>query len=120
MDIPPHKMPLDVTPRSIEIYQTESGAIPYINWLRSLLDKRTVNRIDQRVRRIEMGAFGDHKSLGNGIYELRPFFGKGYRVYFAEQGHSIIVILCGGDKSSQQRDIMLAKQYWIDYKERSL
>ena len=67
-----------------------------------------------------MGNFGDYKSVGDGVYELRLFFGKGYRVCFAEHGRAYIVLLLGGDKSSQLRDITLAKRYLKDYKERSL
>ena len=69
---------------------------------------------------MEDGNFGDHKGVGEGIFELRLFFGPGYRVYFAEDGDTIVLLLCGGDKSSQSRDIELAKQCWKDYKERKL
>ena len=113
-------MSLEATPRSIEIYQKEDGVSPYIEWLESLRDSRTVYRINQRVRRVGLGNFGDYKFVGDEIYELRLFFGKGYRVYFAEQGSSLVVLLMGGDKSSQKRDIDMAKAYWLDYKERSL
>lgn len=111
-------MPIDAVPRSIEIYQKDDGSTPYFEWLSSLRDRRTVNRINQRVRRMELGNFGDFKHVGDGVLELRLFFGKGYRVYFAEHGSIIIVLLNGGDKSSQQRDIEQAKRYWSDYKER--
>ena len=104
-------MPLEAIPRSVEIYQKEDGVSPYIEWLESLRDSRTVNRINQRIRRVEFGDLGDFKSLADEISELRLFFGKGYRVYFAEHGSSLVVLLIGGDKGSQKRDIEMAKEY---------
>ena len=63
-----------------------------------------------------MGNFGDHRSVGEGVIELRIDFGPGYRVYVAPHGEEIIVLLCAGDKSTQQEDIANAHEYWADFK----
>lgn len=74
-------------------------------------------RIRNRLRRIELGNLGNYKSLGAGIYELKFSFGPGYRIYFAEVENTVILLLAGGDKSSQSKDIKRAKIYWRGYKE---
>jgi putative addiction module killer protein len=68
-----------------------------------------------RLRRLELGHYGDFKSVGAGVNELRFFFGAGYRIYFAEDGDTIVVLLCGGDKDSQRRDMQKAQAYWQEY-----
>lgn len=103
--------------RSIVIYADERGYEPFIDWIESLKDPRNSRRILKRISRIEGGNFGDHKNVGDGVFELRLFFGSGYRVYFAENGDTVVVLLCGGDKSSQDKDIKKAKIYWVDYQE---
>ncbi|RKZ91012.1 MAG: hypothetical protein DRR19_08385 [Candidatus Parabeggiatoa sp. nov. 1] len=72
-----------------------------------------VNRV--RIDRLIRGHFGDSKSVGEGVYELRIDYGPGYRVYFGKVGLTIVLLLCGGDKSTQQVDIHKAKTYWHDY-----
>ncbi len=72
-------------------------------------------RIRTRLDRLELGNFGDYKAVGQGVFELRFHFGPAYRVYFAQDGKTIIVLLIGGDKSSQSKDINLAQTYWEDY-----
>ena len=69
--------------------------------------------------RVEIGNYGDYKPLGDGVYELKLHFGSGYRVYFAEDGYIIVILLCGGDKSSQSKDIEVAKAYWKELLERN-
>lgn len=101
--------------RSIEIYQTKHGKEPFVDWLESLKDKTLKARIKNRIRRMEMNHFGDCKNLGDGVFELRFHFGAGYRVYFGVKAEKIILLLCGGDKSSQIQDIATAKLYWQDY-----
>lgn len=78
-------------------------------WLRSLADRRTVAIITRRIRRVAMGNLGDAKPVGDGVSELRIHHGPGYRVYFTRRGNTLIVLLCGGDKASQTRDITLAR-----------
>ena len=90
----------------IEIRQTELFA----DWLRSLGDKQAQKRIAQRIVRIEAGLFGDAKSVGGGVSELRIDYGPGYRVYFTRRGNTVVILICGGDKSSQSRDIARAQQ----------
>ncbi len=82
----------------------------YASWMRALRDRTAQGRILLRIMRLEMGNFGDAKSLGEGLHELRMTFGPGYRVYFTRRGERIILLLCGGDKGSQSRDIRRARQ----------
>ncbi len=77
-------------------------------WLRKLSDKQAQTIIGGRIRRLESGNFGDAKPVGNGVSELRIHFGPGYRIYFQRRGHVVILLLCGGDKSTQEQDIKLA------------
>ena len=78
-------------------------------WLNSLKDKTTVNRILARIYRVEHGNFGDVKPVAQNLFELRFFFGSGYRVYYTVQDTTVVFLLCGGDKSSQEKDIAQAK-----------
>lgn len=87
------------------IRQTEA----YSLWFDSLRDSVTRARIDIRIRRLSLGNMGDAKSVGDGVSELRIDHGPGYRIYFTRRGRSVIVLLAGGDKSSQDRDIRNAK-----------
>jgi len=72
-------------------------------------------RIQARVLRFELGNLGDHKSGGGGVWEARLDFGPGYRLYFGQDGAVVILLLCGGDKSTQKKDIRQAKAYWERY-----
>ncbi len=98
------------------IYQTEDGREPFTRWRKSLGDKVTIARVDRRLDRVRAGNYGDYKPVGEGVYELRLFFGAGYRVYFAEDGDTLVLLLSGGDKGSQTRDIRAAQDYWQDYR----
>lgn len=89
----------------IEIQATET----FSAWLNKLRDSRARAAIASRVRRLAFGNAGDVKPVGEGVSELRIHIGAGYRVYFVQRGKVLIVLLCGGDKSSQQRDISLAQ-----------
>jgi len=88
------------------IRETES----YLDWIDNLKDKAGQAIIAARIRRISKGNFGDCKSVGDSVSELRIDYGPGYRVYFTRRGQEIILLLCGGDKSSQSRDIETAKR----------
>lgn len=82
-------------------------------------DPVTRLRIRRRLDRIEQGNLGDCEPVGEGVSELRLAFGSGYRIYFAEWDNTIIILLCAGDKSSQVKDIKVAKLYWQELQERS-
>ena len=88
----------------IEIRQTET----YSEWFIALRDRQAKARIDIRVRRLSMGNPGDVKPVGQGVSELRIDYGPGYRVYFIQQGETLIILLAGGDKRTQERDIKTA------------
>ncbi len=107
----------NVQPRKIQAYRTSNGREPFTEWLKSVQDRNTRNRIERRLDRIRSGNFGDYRSVGAGVFELRFSFGAGYRIYFGEVDDTIILLLCGGDKSSQAGDIERAKGYWLEYKE---
>src|SRR5690554_3682362 len=79
-------------------------------WFRSLKDQRARARIQARIDRVEMGNFGDAEPIGEGITELRIFYGPGYRVYLVQRNEVVVILLSGGDKSSQQADIAKAKE----------
>ena len=79
-------------------------------WLEGLKDLRARTKIVARIQRLEAGNFGDVKSVGDGVLELRINTGPGYRVYLAKRGPEVILLLCGGDKSTQREDIKMAKQ----------
>lgn len=84
----------------------------FSSWLRNLRDQRAKQKITGRLQRLRFGHFGDVEPVGHGVSELRIHEGKGYRVYFRQQGDEIIFLLCGGDKKSQQRDIANAQCIW--------
>ena len=102
-------------PKSVIVFHDATGREPFTDWLNSLRDATMRRRILQRLLRLEQGHFGDVKPVGAGVNELRFFFGAGYRVYFGEDGDRIVVLLCGGDKGSQSRDIQQAQTYWQEY-----
>lgn len=95
-------------------YLTRRKVNPYRDWLMSL-DKQTRARVQARVMRFELGNLGDCKPLINGVWEARLMFGAGYRIYFALEGLNILLLLVGGDKRTQDKDIKLAQQYWDEY-----
>ncbi|WP_152389045.1 type II toxin-antitoxin system RelE/ParE family toxin [Azotobacter salinestris] len=80
----------------------------YSKWFSALRDARARARINARLRRVGLGALGDCKPVGEGVSELRIDYGPGYRVYFVQRGHELVILLAGGDKSSQDKDIKTA------------
>lgn len=99
-------------------YQRDDGSFPFRLWLSVMRDKLAKARISMRLRQLESGNLGDAKSVGDGVMELRVHMGAGYRVYCGRHGQHWIVLLCGGEKSTQERDIVRAKDYWTDWKRR--
>jgi len=102
-------------PKQVIFYEDDNGREPFTEWLDNLRDIVGRQRILTRLTRLEQGNYGDYKPVGEGVNELRMFFGPGYRVYFGEDGKDIVILLCGGDKSSQQDSIRQAKSYWKEY-----
>lgn len=105
--------------KDIESYRTESDDCPFESWFERQ-PPRAQAVIDIRLTRVARGNLGNVKNVGSGVHELK-FKPKGmpaYRVYFGNDGESLIILLCGGDKSNQQDDIESAKDYWDDYKQR--
>jgi len=92
--------------KMIQILETETFA----EWFASLRDREAKNRVLARIRRVELGNYGDCEPVGLGVSELRIHFGPGYRVYFFQRGFELVILLGGGDKNSQQRDIKEAQE----------
>ena|SRR3990167_7044757 len=100
-----------------DIYESH-GKSPYEDWLHALKDERGRAKIRVKIDRVRLGNFGDCRSLGEGLFELKIDFGPGYRVYFGQGGKNLAILLCGGDKGTQGRDIEKAREYWADYRKR--
>jgi putative addiction module killer protein len=97
----------------VEVRQTAA----FGEWLDALRDLRAAARIDARIGRLRRGLFGDAKAIGEGISELRVDYGPGYRIYFVRRGDTVVILLCGGDKGSQTRDIARAKALAAELKD---
>jgi len=104
---------------TIEQYKTGNGKIPFQSWLKKLKDRLAWSKIMVRLDRIRMGNFGDSKSIGEGLSELKIDSGSGYRIYFGKTGKTVVLLLVGGTKKTQPSDIKKAKEYWKDFKSRS-
>lgn len=104
----------EIKKRTIKLYQKDNGECPVIEWLESL-DDSIRYRVKSRLARVSLGNLGEYKILGDSLGELKFKFGSGYRVYFGEFEGEIILLLCGGDKATQKKDIKLAKEYLADY-----
>jgi len=100
-------------------YLTPDGKDVFLDWLRKLRDVTARIAVDRRVNRIELGNFGDHKICRDRVWELRIDVGAGYRVYYAVADKEIVLLLCGGDKRTQDADIERACGYWQDWQRRS-
>ena len=109
---------METSPKKLIDYETTNGEVPIRNWLDGL-DGTISARIEARLKRVAIGNLGDTKPIGQGVSELRLTFGSGYRIYFGQHEDEIIILLCGGDKSSQSDDIEMAKSYWLDFKRRN-
>ena len=108
------------TPKEVVVFRAKDGRVPFEEWLDDLKDKKAVAQVLARLARVRQGNLGDCKSVGGGVSELRVDYGPGYRVYFGQKGRTLVVLLCGGDKRTQDREIRLAKQYWHDFKRSDL
>jgi len=102
----------------IREYLSENGESPFDSWLIGLRDLRARARVDTRLNRASPGNFGDYASVSGGVLELRIFYGPGYRVYYSLVGENVMLLLLGGTKGTQKRDVQIAKAYLADYRKR--
>lgn len=100
-------------------YLTVAGDCPFREWINSVRDKSVRATVAARINRVRAGTLGDWKSVGDGVFELRIDRGPGYRVYFGRDGRTVVILLTGGEKRSQESDIKRAKEYWRDYETRT-
>lgn len=103
-------------PSEIRLLILPSGKCPFQEWMEGLRDLKAKAIIRTRIDRIALGNFGNCRDLKGGLWELKIDFGPGYRVYFGKSGNQIVLLLTGGDKSSQERDIIIARDYWLAYR----
>ena len=106
-----------MTERELKPVVLENGQCPFDAWFESLRDKKMQQAVDSRLTRMRAGNFGDHEPVGSGVFELRLDIGPGLRIYYGEQDKKIVILLGGGDKRSQSRDINRAIQLWEQLKE---
>ena len=100
----------------IELYALPSGKEPYTEW-KLRLSKNTLAIVNTRLARLRGGNFGNCEPVGNGVYELKIYYGPGYRIYYGKKGKTIVVLLCAGDESTQKKDIKRAQEFWEDCSE---
>jgi putative addiction module killer protein len=113
-----YTLKVEAASKEIITYLTEDGRSPFDEWVASLRDNKTVSKISTRLYRAALGNLGDMKPVGEGVSEMRLQFGPGYRIYFGQQGDRVVVLLCGGDKGTQAKDIKRAQEFWADFKRR--
>ena len=102
----------------IEVYETDVGKRPFELWLKGLREIHTRAKIRMRLDRLRMGNFGDCKAIASGVSELKIHYGPGIRIYYGKIANRVVLLLCGGDKNIQERDITKAKEYLKEYKKR--
>ncbi|MDE1945541.1 MAG: type II toxin-antitoxin system RelE/ParE family toxin [Patescibacteria group bacterium] len=108
----------DSTPLRIWVYVDASGRVPFSEWKGGLApDEQAL--IERRIERLEVGNWGDWRPVGDGVAELRIHHGPGYRIYVGRQGLQAVLLLGGGDKSTQAKDIRIAQAHWADHRTRS-
>ena len=99
----------------IREYITPEGISPFGEWLSNLRDRKAKAKVLTRLDRVAAGNFGDHKYLREGVYELRFTYGKGIRIYYGKEKDTIILLLLGGDKSTQNQNVKKAIEYWHEH-----
>ena len=104
-----------VTEKEIKKLELQNGLVPFDEWFDSLRDRKMQVAVDARLTRIRAGNFGDCKPVGGGVFELRLALGSGLRVYYGLRGQQVVILLGGGDKSTQTRDIRRAQQLWQQF-----
>ena len=110
---------MEIIERNVFYYETADGKVPFREWLYDLSNERTQEIIRSRIGRLRSGNFGNCKSVGAGVFELRIHHGPGYRIYFGEVEKTIVLLLLGGEKDTQIRDIMKAQDFWEDFRRQS-
>ena len=110
---------METFPFTIDYYRTETGQKPFKDWLDSLKDITARAKIRVRLDRVRLGLLGNNRFVGEGVNELKVDYGPGYRLYYGREGGNIILLLLGGDKSQQDKDIAEAIEYWQDHQRRS-
>ena len=100
----------------IRKYQYPDGKIPFDDWIKTVKNQKDRARLLKRLDKVQLGNLGDWASVGDGVFELREHFSIGYRIYYGLEEQTVILLLCGGDKSSQAKDIEMAKQNWKTFK----
>jgi putative addiction module killer protein len=106
-----------VIERAIKKLELQNGLVPFDDWFDSLRDIRMQAAVDSRLARVRAGNFGDAKSVGGGVFELRIALGPGLRVYYGLHGREVVALLGGGDKRTQSRDIRRAQELWQQFSE---
>ena len=105
-------------PFTIAYYLTEAGDKPFKEWLDGLKDIMARQKIRIRLDRVRLGNLGKNRSVGDGVYELKIDYGPGYRVYYGLDKKTVVLLLLGGDKSTQKKDITQARAYWENHRRR--
>jgi putative addiction module killer protein len=98
----------------VKVFERD-GKSPFLDWLRGLRDTQARARVRTRIDRLQLGNLGDHRALGGGLFELKIDWGPGYRVYLGRLGETWVLLLSGGDKKTQQRDIDAARRDFQEY-----
>ena len=109
---------MEAKEKRLEYYETADGNVPFREWFAALRDRKAQATVDARLGRVQLGNLGEYEPVGDGVLELKIDVGPGYRVYFGPVGRALILLLCGGDKSTQKKDIKTARSYWADYRRR--
>ena len=109
---------METYPYTITYYLTEANKKPFKEWLDGLKDIAARQKIRIRLDRVRLGNLVNNRAVGDGVFELKIDYGPGYRVYYALDGKTVVLLLLGGDKSTQDKDIARAKIYWTDHKRR--
>jgi putative addiction module killer protein len=109
---------VEAFPYTISYYLTEAGGKPFKEWLDGLKDIAARQKVRIRLDRVRLGSLGKNRSVGEGVYEIKIDYGPGYRVYYGLDKKTVVLLLLGGDKSTQKKDITQARIYWEDHKRR--